>query len=145
MTAGVFAVEHLRRASPGSEGGPFTQAPRGRGSGRALRRTTVAGAVLVVTSLLMVAGANAYLTQGEVRLTRMQVQLTTALGRHADLEQRVSTMAAPAAIVAQAQRNGLVAPQKVIDLPQVTAPLSATTTTAAVSAGRATTSSTGPR
>jgi hypothetical protein len=145
--AGVVAAERLRRPQPvpGHEDAGAVEAPSGRGTDRTLRRTTVASAVLVVTSLLVVAGANAYLTQGEVQLTRVQEQLTAALGTHAALEQQVSTLGAPSAVVAQAQRHGLVAPQKVTDLPQVTVPLASATTTTAVPVGRPTTTSTGAR
>jgi hypothetical protein len=67
----------------------------------------------------MVVGASAYLTQGQVRLTRMQDQLTTELGRHLDLEAHVATFVGPSNVLSQAQRNGLDAPKSVTDLPQV--------------------------
>jgi hypothetical protein len=67
----------------------------------------------------MVVAASAYLTQGQVRLTRMQQQLTSELGRHRDLELRVAQLADPSNVVSQAQRDGLTAPSRVTDLPQV--------------------------
>jgi hypothetical protein len=67
----------------------------------------------------MVVAASAYLTQGQVRLTRMQQQLTSELGQHRDLELRVAQLADPSNVVSQAQRDGLTAPSKVTDLPQV--------------------------
>jgi cell division protein FtsL len=75
---------------------------------------------LVLCSLLMVVAASAYLTQGQVRLTRMQQQLTSELGHHRDLEARVAQLADPSNVVSQAQRHGLTAPSHVTDLPQVT-------------------------
>jgi hypothetical protein len=67
----------------------------------------------------MVVAASAYLTQGQVRLTRMQQQLTSELGRYRDLESRVAHLADPSNVVSQAQRHGLTAPSRVTDLPQV--------------------------
>jgi hypothetical protein len=76
----------------------------------------------------MVVAASAYLTQGQVRLTRMQQQLTAQLGRHRDLELRVAQLADPSNVVSQAQRHGLTAPSRVTDLPQVS-PASVTAST----------------
>jgi cell division protein FtsL len=92
----------------------------------------VCGAIVVVT-LLMVVAASAYLTQGQVRLTRIQQQLTSALGQHSDLEARVAQLADPSAVISQAQLHGLTAPTKETDLPQVTTP---TTSTATSTGGR---------
>ncbi|HUY20893.1 MAG TPA: hypothetical protein VMV22_00990 [Acidimicrobiales bacterium] len=149
--APAVAPERLRRlpvpdGDPGAHHEPpVAEETERRGPSRTLPRTAVACAVLVVTSLLLVAGANAYLTQGEVRLTRMQQQLTTDLGNHSDLELRVSTMGGPSTVVSKAQQHGLDAPQKVTDIPQVTTPASAATTTTAVTAGHTSTRSTGTR
>jgi hypothetical protein len=77
-------------------------------------------AALVVGSLLSVAGTDAYLTQGQVRLTRMQQELTSVSGTHRDLEARLAQLSNPSAVVSQAEGHGLSAPSKVTDLPQVT-------------------------
>jgi hypothetical protein len=87
-----------------------------------MRRSVVASAVVVVASLLTVVGADAYLTQGQVRLTRMQQQLTSASGRHRDLEAQVATLTNPSKVVSEAERAGLDAPTKVTDLPAVSLP-----------------------
>jgi cell division protein FtsL len=65
----------------------------------------------------MVAGADAYLTQGQVRLTRLQQQLSTELGRHHDLEMNLAQLSNPTAVVSAAQQDGLQAPGQVTDLP----------------------------
>jgi hypothetical protein len=89
----------------------------------------VVSVVVVVGSLLMVAGANAYLTQGQVRLTRLQQQVSTAISRYRNLEQTVAQLADPSHIVSEAQQHGLQAPSQVTDLPLVitTAPVTSTT------------------
>src|ERR1700676_3525892 len=90
-----------------------------RGPRRPLQRTAALCGALVLCSLLMVVAASAYLTQGQVRLTRMQQQLTSELGRYRDLESRVAHLADPSNVVSQAQSHGLTAPSRVTDLPQV--------------------------
>jgi hypothetical protein len=88
------------------------------------RRTWLVSIALVVGSLLMVAAADAYLTQGQVRLTRMQQQLNAEIGRHHDLELQVARLSNPSSIVAEAQKDGLQAPSQVTDIP-VTSPTTA--------------------
>jgi hypothetical protein len=78
----------------------------------------------------MVVAASAYLTQGQVRLTRMQQQLTSELGRYRDLESRVAHLADPSNVVSQAQRHGLTAPSRVTDLPEVNLAQASPTSTA---------------
>lgn len=98
------------------------EAPGRRGPRWPLHRTAAVCGAIVVASLLMVVAASVYLTQGQVRLTRMQQQLTSVLGQHSDLEARVAQLSDPSAVVSQAQRHGLSAPTKETDLPQVTTP-----------------------
>ena len=105
------------------------EAPGQRGPRWSLPRTAVVAGVIVLVSLLMVAAASASMTQGQVRLTRLQGQLTAVLGRHHDLEQRVAKLSDPAGVVSQAQRHGLVAPTNVTDLNQVNISTSSTAST----------------
>ncbi len=93
-----------------------TGARRRRGRGR---RALVVAVVLVVGSLLAVVGAHAYLTQGQVRLTRLQQILQSERSTQRALELRVAELENPASIVARAQQQGMVPPTKVSDLPQV--------------------------
>jgi len=116
--------------------------PARRGPHRTLQQVAATCAALVVGSLLMVVGASAYLTQGQVRLTRMQQQLTVEVGRHHDLELRVAQLANPSGVVSQAQRHGLTAPTRVTDLPQFV-PSSTSAATPTPAAGQAPTHSTG--
>lgn len=87
---------------------------------RRVRRGAVIVAVsLMVGSPLAVVGVQAYLTQGQVRLARLQQQLNAQIGQHRDLELRVAQLEQPAYVLAQAQKQGLVSPSDVVDLPQV--------------------------
>ena len=97
------------------------ESPGRRGPRWSLRRTAAVCGALVMFSLLMVVAASAYMTQGQVRLTRMQEQLTSVLGQHRDLEDRVAQLSDPSSVVSQSQGHGLIAPSKVTDLPQVNA------------------------
>jgi len=94
--------------------------PRRRRPRPSIRRTAIASIALVAGSLLTVAGADAYLTQGQVRLTRLQQQLGKELGRHHDLEAKVAQLSNPSAVVSAAQQHGLQAPGQVTDLPLAT-------------------------
>jgi hypothetical protein len=69
------------------------------------------------------------LTQGQVRLTRLQEQLSTQLGQHRDLELRVAQLEQPANVLSEAQKQGLVAPKEVTDLSQVEPPAPQKSTT----------------
>jgi hypothetical protein len=73
------------------------------------------------------------LTQGQVRLTRLQEQLSTQLGQHRDLELRVAQLEQPANVLSEAQKQGLVAPKDVTDLSQVEPPASHESTTSGTS------------
>ncbi|MGD0320552.1 MAG: hypothetical protein ABSC00_02930 [Acidimicrobiales bacterium] len=108
-------------------------------------RFVVLAVALALGSLLAVAGAQAYLTQGQVRLTRLQEQLNTQLGQHRDLELRVAQLEQPANVLSEAQKQGLVAPNGVTDLPQVNPPASSGSTTSTTSVRPSSTGATGVR
>jgi cell division protein FtsB len=72
-----------------------------------------------VASLLAVGGAQAYLVQGQVRLARLQQQLTTAQSEQRSLEVQVARLEDPSNVVSQAERQGLSVPSQVTDLPLV--------------------------
>ncbi|HUI03845.1 MAG TPA: hypothetical protein VLZ77_09910, partial [Acidimicrobiales bacterium] len=101
-----------------------------RAPARTPRRAVAFCVVVVVGSLLSVVAADAYMTQGQIRLTRMQQQLNTDLGRHHDLELDVARSSDPSKVVGEAQHNGLVAPDRVTDVPQVSESGSTASTTA---------------
>jgi len=82
----------------------------------------VVAVALVVGSLLLVAGAQAYMTQQQVRLTQIETRLSTQVGEHHDLELRVAQLSNPAHIVSAAQQQGLTVPSQVTDLTPVTVP-----------------------
>ncbi len=106
-------------------------APRPRKTRRSdHRKRTVAVLCVLLTmgSLLAVTGAHAYLTQGQVRLTRLQNQLSSQLTRHRNLELQVANLEQPSSVLSEAQKQGLVVPTNVNDLPQanLSAPTSGT-------------------
>ncbi len=119
------------------------EAPAQRGPRWSLPRTAAVAGVIILVSLLMVVAAGASMTQGQVRLTRMQAQLTAVLGRHHDLEQRVAKLSDPSGVVSQAQRHGLVAPTNVTDLNQVSVSTSASTASTTPAPGKTSVASTG--
>jgi hypothetical protein len=108
-----------------------TESPGERGPRWPLRRTAAMCGVIVMLSLLVVVAASAYLTQGQVRLTRLQGQLTSVLGQHHDLEERVAQLSDPSTVVSQSEHHGLVAPGDVTDLTQVNSSSTATTAASA--------------
>jgi cell division protein FtsL len=93
-----------------------------------LRPTLIVVVVLVLGSLLIVAGAQAYLTQQQVRLTSVQARLAAQVGEHHNLEYQVATLSNPAHIVRAAQSQGLTVPSQVTDLPPVAVAGSGTAT-----------------
>lgn len=94
-------------------------APRRRPPVPARRSGVGLALAVVLVTLLAVAAAQAYLVQGQVHLARLQQQLNAAQGSQRDLEARVARLEDPAAVVGQAQQQGLSVPQQVTDLPLV--------------------------
>ena len=119
------APASVRQPAPSTPKGPSAWPllvegdPGRRRPSRPLHRTLAWCAVLVVGSMLLVVAADAHLTQGQVRLARLQQQLTAELGQHRNLEARVASLSEPSKVVAQSQGNGLVPPSHVTDVPQV--------------------------
>jgi len=108
-----------------------SEAPGARGPRWSLPKTATLAGVIILVSLLMVVAASAYLTQGQVSLTRMQGQLNAVLDRHHLLEDQVAALSNPSKVVSRSQDQGLVAPTNVTDLNQVNpSEPSATTPTA---------------
>jgi hypothetical protein len=94
-----------------------------------VRRTLIIAVALVLGSLLLVAGAQAYMTQQQVRLTQIESRLAVQSGEHRDYELRVAELSNPAHVVRSAQSQGLTVPSQVTDLPEVTIPPAKPTTT----------------
>jgi cell division protein FtsL len=125
-----MATAPARRGLPSPQRGSEDLRPRLRVVGPpsrrrrswSLRPTLIVVVVLVLGSMLIVAGAQAYLTQQQVRLTGVQARLAAQVGEHHDLELRVATLSNPAHIVRAAQSQGLTVPSQVTDLPPVTLP-----------------------
>jgi hypothetical protein len=131
-----------RKRSLGLVEAPATRSTR---STRGVQRyAALIACTLVVGSLLATVAAHAYLTQGQVRLARLQQQVAVQLNAHRDLELQVAVLEDPSHLVAQAQRQGLNAPSQVGDLPQVslTSPLPAAPAPAAAATTPATTPAT---
>lgn len=119
MGAPATARRPARRPRPAPRRPALGTAPRPSERRRVHPGPAVVAVTLVVGSLLATAGAQAYLAQGQVRLTRLQDQLATAVTRHRVLEQRVAELEDPTTIVHRAQQLGLVAPGQVGDLAEV--------------------------
>jgi cell division protein FtsB len=101
--------------------------PPGRHRFRWSGRHAVALAVtLVLGSLLLVAGTQAYMTQQQVRLGTMEARLAVQSASHRNLELQVAQLSNPSHVVSAAQRQGLVVPSQVTDLPPVSPPASTT-------------------
>ncbi len=78
----------------------------------------VSGA-LVVGSLLAVVVGDAMVTQGQVRLSTLQSEVSSAEVAQKAAQVTVAQLAAPTRVVARGIRLGLTAPAQVLDLPQV--------------------------
>lgn len=140
-----LAAAPVRVPLPAHEPRPAVESPGRSGTRWTLGRMAALSGVIILVSLLMVVASSAYLTQGEVRLTKMQQQLTSELGQHRNLLARAARLADPSNVVSQAQRHGLTAPSKVTDLPQVNVSTSSATTSTAPVAGHPSVTSTGGR
>ena len=101
--------------------------PEPKRTGRAARRAVYIGPALVLLSLLSVAGAQTYLTQGQVRLTALQADIAAAQTKRLDLELQIADEEEPSAVMAAARQLGLVEPSKISDLPAVDLPAPART------------------
>ena len=98
----------------------FEPAPRRRVGPRAVERRTVwLSGLLIVGSLLAVVIGDAFVTQGQVRLSTTQRELVVAEAAQKSLQVAVAQKAAPPVVVAQAKSRGLVAATQVVYLPQV--------------------------
>jgi hypothetical protein len=75
--------------------------------------------LLIVGSLLAVVVGDAFVTQGQVRLSTTQRALAAAVATQKTLQVAVAWKAAPPVVVSQARSQGLVAADQVVDLPQV--------------------------
>lgn len=91
-------------------------------TGRGARRAIFIGPALVLLSLLVITGAQAFLTEGQVRLTGLQADVAAAQTKKLDLELQIADKEQPAAMIAAARRLGLVVPSKISDLPAAALP-----------------------
>ena len=98
----------------------FEPAPRRRPGARAVQRSTVwLSGLLIVGSLLAVVVGDAFVTQGQVRLSTTERSLVAAEATQKTLQVAVAGKAAPPVVVSQAKSQGLVAASQVVYLPQV--------------------------
>jgi hypothetical protein len=74
---------------------------------------------MIVTSLLAVVVGDAFVTQSQVRLAHLQVEVDAATATQKALATTVAQLAAPTRVVARGIQLGLTAPAQVVDLPQV--------------------------
>lgn len=98
----------------------FEPAPRRRPGTRSVQRSTMwMSGLLIVGSLLAVVVGDAFVTQGQVRLSTTQRALIAAQATQKSLQVAVAWKAAPPVVVSQAKNEGLVAATQVVYLPQV--------------------------
>jgi cell division protein FtsL len=83
------------------------------------RVLNIASVSIVVTSLLAVVVAQALLTNGQVRLSSLQHQLSLEQSAHRQAELAVSELETPPRIVSSATSQGMVRPANVVELPYV--------------------------
>jgi cell division protein FtsL len=82
-------------------------------------RAILVGPALVLACLLSVAVAQAILTEGQVRLTKLDAQVASAQTTRADLELQVAQEEQPSEVIAAARNEGMVEPSVISDLPTV--------------------------
>lgn len=129
--ASVRATSNVERAKSqpaGAEAGRDAQvkrpvlqvvADRHHRARRNGRRTALVALAIAVAAPLAVVGAYADLTSGQVRLTRLQQELTVEQQRQSALELRVARLQNPSMIVAEARAQGMVPASSVTDIPEV--------------------------
>ena len=76
-------------------------------------------ALLVAGSLLAVVVGDTLVTQGQIRMSDLQSQITSQLATQKSMQTEVAQLAAPDRVVAQGIALGLTAPATVVDLPEV--------------------------
>jgi hypothetical protein len=82
-------------------------------------RLVVVAPVLCVVSLLAVAGAQAVLTGGQVKLTKVQAEVSAAQTKRFDLELKIALEEQPSAVIAAARAQGMIVPSVIHDIPAV--------------------------
>lgn len=79
----------------------------------------IASVSLVVASLLAVVVAQAFLANGQVRLSALKHELSLEQSSHRQAELSVSSLETPPRIVSSATSQGMVHPASVAELPYV--------------------------
>ncbi|MGO8873314.1 MAG: hypothetical protein ACLQPH_18290 [Acidimicrobiales bacterium] len=98
----------------------FEPAPRRQPSRRGIGRSSMwLSCLLVVGSLFAVVVSDAFVAEGQVRLSATQGQVAAATAAQKALQVAVAEKAAPPVVVSQAKRDGMVIPDQVVYLPQV--------------------------
>jgi cell division protein FtsL len=108
---------------------------RRRQPARTRNWVVVFAAALAIGSLLAVVGARAYMTEGQVRLAKLQEQLSAQVDQNRNLELRVAQLQQPANVLAEAKKQGLVVPGHVTDVPEVSSSAPQVTASSSASTG----------
>ena len=103
----------------GSSRRPPLEVVPSRRRGRARRLVKFLPAAMVVMALLIVVGGQAVLTDGQVRMTRIEQQLQAAQAEHRLQELNVSKLETPSRIVGAATGQGMIDPSHVTQVPWV--------------------------
>ncbi len=75
--------------------------------------------MLLLGTLMSVVLAHSYLAEAQVRMTRVQSELSAAQAKHESEELKVSKMETPSRINAAAQQEHLSAPGQITQVPHV--------------------------
>jgi uncharacterized membrane protein YgcG len=118
---------HAGGSTPSRRRAPLRAVPSRKGQpgriGRLLanrrRVLSVVSVSMVVASLLAVVVAQAFLANGQVRLSTLQHELALEQSAHRQAELAVSTLETPPRIVSAATSLGMVHPASVVELPYV--------------------------
>jgi hypothetical protein len=114
--------------------------PAPKRTGLVRGRLVLAAPLLCLVSLLAIAGAQAVLTEGQVRMTNLQAEVSAAQTKRFDLELQVAQEEQPSAVVAAALAQGMIVPSVVNEIPAVN-PAPSTSTNPSASTNRTTRSS----
>lgn len=121
---------------PASSRRPLNVVAGRRASPKGVKHWVVAlAAAVAVGSLLAVVAVRAYMTQGQVRLTRLQDEMSVQLDRYRSLQLRIAQLEQPANVLAEAKSQGLVVPSHVTDVPEVSSPPAEVSTSPSSAAG----------
>jgi cell division protein FtsL len=118
---------HAGGSAPSRRWAPLRAVPSRKGQPGRIRSLlanrsrvlNIASVSIVVSALLAVVVAQAFLANGQVRLSALQGELSLEQSAHRQAELAVASLETPPRIVSAATKQGMVHPATVIELPYV--------------------------